>query len=112
MYKSLKILGAAAAFAVVSSAVSAAPMSSPADGLANGVSSSVIDVQGYRDRDHDGRRDGREFRGRWDRTCRRGPGGWYRINRFGERRPCRNWDGRGRRPDACVKVGPVWLCDY
>lgn len=46
------------------------------------------------------------------RSCERGPGGWHRHNRFGERRPCRQWDGRGRRPDACVKFGPIWYCDY
>jgi hypothetical protein len=46
------------------------------------------------------------------RSCERGPGGWHRHNQFGERRPCREWHGRGRRPDACVKFGPVWYCDY
>jgi hypothetical protein len=46
------------------------------------------------------------------RSCQRGSGGWHRHNRFGERRPCRRWDGRGRRPDACVKFGPIWYCDY
>ena len=46
------------------------------------------------------------------RSCERGPGGWHRHNRYGERRPCREWRGQGRRPDACVKFGPVWYCDY
>jgi hypothetical protein len=46
------------------------------------------------------------------RSCRRGPGGWHRHNRFGERRPCRQWRGQGRRPNACVRVGPIWYCDY
>jgi len=46
------------------------------------------------------------------RSCQRGPGGWHRHNRFGERRLCREWRGEGRRPDSCVRVGPVWFCDY
>jgi hypothetical protein len=46
------------------------------------------------------------------RSCQRGPGGWHRHNRFGERRPCREWRGGGRRPDYCVRVGPLWYCDY
>jgi hypothetical protein len=46
------------------------------------------------------------------RSCQRGPGGWHRHNRFGERRPCREWRGEGRRPDYCVRVGPLWYCDY
>jgi hypothetical protein len=46
------------------------------------------------------------------RSCQRGPGGWHRHNRFGERRLCREWRGEGRRPDGCVRVGPVWFCDY
>jgi hypothetical protein len=104
MFKPLKILAAAGLFAATASIASAAPATSgqASDGLTNGVSSSIIDVQ-YRDR---------EYRGRWDRGCRRGPGGWYRINRFGERRPCREWRGGGRRPDACVKAGPIYFCDY
>jgi len=46
------------------------------------------------------------------RSCERGPGGWHRHNRYGERRPCREWRGEGRRPDSCVKFGPIWYCDY
>ena len=46
------------------------------------------------------------------RSCERGRGGWHRHNRFGERRSCRRWDGRGQRPDTCVRVGPIWYCDY
>jgi hypothetical protein len=46
------------------------------------------------------------------RSCQRGPGGWHRHNRYGERRLCRRWDGRGRRPNACVQVGPIYYCDY
>jgi hypothetical protein len=46
------------------------------------------------------------------RSCKLGPGGWHRHNKFGERRPCRRWGGKGKRPDACIKVGPIWYCDY
>lgn len=46
------------------------------------------------------------------RVCARDRRGWHRHNRFGERRPCRQWRGTGRRPDSCVKVGPLWFCDY
>ena len=28
------------------------------------------------------------------------------------RRLCREWRGEGRRPDSCVRVGPLWYCDY
>lgn len=45
-------------------------------------------------------------------SCQRGPGGWHRHNQFGERRLCRAWRGRDRRPDFCVRVGPIWYCDY
>jgi len=46
------------------------------------------------------------------RSCQRGPGGWHRHNQFGDRRPCREWRGDGRRPDFWVRVGPIWYCDY
>lgn len=45
-------------------------------------------------------------------SCQRGPGGWHRHNQWGERRPCRTWRGQGPRPSACVKVGPIYYCDY
>jgi hypothetical protein len=87
-----KTFGIAAVLAAIASIANAAPatMGQVPDGLSNG----LIQVHG----DH--------------RTCRRDAGGWHRHNRFGERRTCREWDGRGRRPDACVKAGPVWFCDY
>jgi hypothetical protein len=53
------------------------------------------------------------------RSCRRGYRGWHRHVRI--RRPgpdrwvlrrCHRWHGRGRRPDNCVRVGPVRICDY
>lgn len=46
------------------------------------------------------------------RSCERGGRGWHRHNRFGERRPCREWRGEGRRPDSCVRFGRAWFCDY
>lgn len=46
------------------------------------------------------------------RVCARDRRGWHRHNRFGERRSCREWRGRGKRPDTCIKVGPIWYCDY
>lgn len=47
------------------------------------------------------------------RRCERGRNGiWHRHNRDGDRRPCREWRGDGRRPDSCVRFGPVWFCDY
>ena len=46
------------------------------------------------------------------RSCELGRRGWHRHNRYGERRPCREWRGEGRRPDRCVRVGPIWYCDY
>ena len=95
MYKSLKFLAAGALLAATASVASAAPASMTK--IEGGLSSQLLQV---------------EYRGKWDRACRRGPGGWYRINRFGERRPCREWRGHGKRPDACVKVGPLFFCDY
>jgi len=62
--------------------------------LPEGLNNDVIQVHGFH------------------RSCQRGPGGWHRHNRFGEWRPCREWRGGGPRPDACVRVGPIWYCDY
>ena len=92
MTRTAKTLGAAAILAAIASIASAAPatMGHVPDGLSNG----LIQVHG----EH--------------RSCRRDGGGWHRHNRLGERRQCREWDGRGRRPDACVRVGPIYYCDY
>lgn len=43
-------------------------------------------------------------------SCARDRYGWHRHNEWGERFPCRRWNGRGARPDFCVRVGPVWFC--
>jgi hypothetical protein len=90
--RTLKTLAAASLFAASASVAGAAPMSvgQVPDGLSNG----VVQVHGRH------------------RSCERGGRGWHRHNRFGERRPCREWRGEGRRPDYCVRVGRVWFCDY
>jgi hypothetical protein len=92
MIRTLKTLAAGALLAVAASAAGAAPANMSQ--LPDGVSNDVVRVHGYH------------------RSCERGPGGWHRHNRYGERRPCREWSGGGRRPDYCVRVGPVWYCDY
>jgi len=88
----LKAVGAAVLLAATASIAGAAPatLSLTPEGLSN----NVIQVHGNH------------------RSCERGPRGWHRHNRFGEWRPCREWRGEGRRPDACVRVGPIWMCDY
>jgi hypothetical protein len=92
MRTTIKTLALAGLFAAAASVAGAAP--SNVGQMVDGVSNGVTQVHGGH------------------RSCERGPGGWHRHNRYGERRHCRTWDGRGRRPDACVKFGPVWYCDY
>jgi hypothetical protein len=94
MTRTVKILAAASLLAAAASMASAAraAIGQLPDGVY--VSSVLVRVHG----EH--------------RSCERGARGWHRHNRFGERRPCREWYGRGRRPDSCVRVGPVWYCDY
>jgi hypothetical protein len=99
MYKSIRIAAAAVLLAASAGIANAGPANVGQAGDGIRANDLLLQVEGPRGR-------------RFDRSCRRGPGGWYRYNRFGERRPCRNWDGRGRRPDACVKFGPAWFCDY
>jgi len=88
----LKSLTAAAVLATTASLAVAAPGSG--SHVPGGLSNNLIQVHGNH------------------RSCERGGRGWHRHNRFGERRPCREWRGQGRRPDACVRVGPIWYCDY
>jgi hypothetical protein len=92
MITSLKILAVAGLLTAAATLANAGPASlgTPGDSLNNG----VILVHGNH------------------RACERDRHGWHRHNRFGERRPCRVWHGRGRRPDYCVRVGPLWYCDY
>jgi hypothetical protein len=92
MARSFTAIAAAMSFALTASLASAAPINvaQPQQHLANG----VVKVHGRH------------------RTCEHGARGWHRHNRMGERRPCREWHGKGRRPDSCVRVGPLWYCDY
>lgn len=46
------------------------------------------------------------------RSCQLGKRGWHRHNDWGQRRPCRVWQGGGKRPDFCIRVGNFWYCDY
>jgi hypothetical protein len=92
MIGTLKTAVAAAVLAATASLAGAAP--SHVGQLADGASSGVVKVHG----DH--------------RHCARDRYGWHRHNRFGERRRCREWRGEGRRPDHCVRFGPLWFCDY
>jgi Spy/CpxP family protein refolding chaperone len=92
MIGTLKTMAAAAVLAATASMASAAPANMSQ--VPAGVSGDVVQVHGNH------------------RSCQRGPGGWHRHNRNGERRQCREWRGQGRRPDACVKFGPIWYCDY
>lgn len=92
VFGTLKVAATAALLAATASMAGANP--STVGQLLNGGDSPVVRVHGYH------------------RSCERGPGGWHRHNQFGERRPCREWRGRGPRPDYCVRVGPLWYCDY
>jgi hypothetical protein len=92
MIGTLKTLAAAGLFAAAASVAGASPAGMAQ--VADGVGSGIVQVHG----DH--------------RSCKKDWLGWHRHNRHGERRHCREWDGRGRRPDYCVKVGPIWICDY
>jgi hypothetical protein len=96
MDKPLKILAMTALFALTASVANAAPAN--VGQVTSGLSNGLVQVEGPH---HP-----------YERSCHRGPGGWYRYNRHGERRVCREWRGEGKRPDACVKFGPVWFCDY
>jgi hypothetical protein len=92
MAGTVKTLAAAALLASSASMAGAVPAS--VRHLSESVSSDLVLVHG----DH--------------RSCQRDRRGWHRHNRYGERRPCRVWRGGGRRPDYCVRVGPIWYCDY
>jgi len=89
----LKALAAAAMLASATS-LAAAPAPSSINQLPGDARGLIVQVHG----DH--------------ASCRRDRRGWHRHNRWGERRSCRRWDGRGKRPDLCVRVGPIWYCDY
>lgn len=90
--KIFRTIAAAGILAATASMASAAP--TPMTPIPDGAMNGVIKVHGNH------------------RVCAQDRRGWHRHNRFGERRPCREWRGTGRRPDSCVKVGPLWFCDY
>jgi len=92
MVGTLKTLTAAALLAATASMAGAAPVS--VRQVPDGLSTGLVQVHGNH------------------RSCERGGRGWHRHNRYGERRECREWRGQGRRPDSCVRAGPVWICDY
>lgn len=89
------LIGAAGAGLLAASyvAAGAAPLQAPSAG-ATAPGAGVTQVHGFH------------------RDCRRGPGGWHRHNKWGERRACRAWRGQGKRPDFCVKIGALYYCDY
>jgi hypothetical protein len=88
----IKVLAVAGFLAGTASIASAAPVAvAPVDGVGH---SNIIKVHG----DH--------------RSCQRDRRGWHRHNQWGERRSCRRWRGKGKRPQYCVQVGPVYYCDY
>jgi len=91
MLKILMKLAAASLLAMTAFGASAAP---PTGHFARGVENELVRVHGAH------------------RSCERGPYGWHRHNRYGERRSCREWRGEGRRPDYCIRVGRVYYCDY
>ena len=91
--KSLTGAAAACVLALSFTAAGAAPMQGTAAGT-TAPGSNIIQVHG------------KHF------SCERGPGGWHRHNKWGQRRACKPWRGKGKRPDACIKVGPLWYCDY
>jgi Spy/CpxP family protein refolding chaperone len=92
MTRTLKTLAVAGLLAATASLASAAPVS--VGQVPAGVANGLVQIHG----DH--------------RSCERDRRGWHRHNRNGERRECREWRGEGRRPDSCVRVGPVWYCEY
>lgn len=92
MIGSFKTLAAATLLVSTASMAGATPTN--IGQLSEGLNGSVVLVHG----DH--------------RSCQHDRRGWHRHNRYGERRPCRVWRGEGRRPDYCVRVGPLWYCDF
>jgi hypothetical protein len=92
MLATMKTIATTALLAAMASTANTAPVNF--SHVADRLNRDLVQVHGYH------------------RSCERGPGGWHRHNRYGERRHCREWRGEGRRPDYCVRVGPLWYCDY
>jgi hypothetical protein len=93
MNGTLKALAAATVLAATASLAGAAPVTKLGS-VAEKADSSVLEVHGLH------------------QHCARDRYGWHRHNQWGERRRCRTWRGSGPRPDFCVRVGPLWICDY
>jgi hypothetical protein len=89
----MKILAAAGFLAASAMAASASPSS--VGQMGSGVTDGLIKVH------------------RCHASCERGRNGWHRhVGNNCARRACRPWRGKGRRPENCVKFGPVWYCEY
>lgn len=91
--KTLTGAAAACVLALSFTAAGAAPLGAPGAGAAT-PDSLITKVHGFH------------------QSCQKGPGGWHRHNKWGQRRPCKPWYGKGKRPNACIKVGPIFYCDY
>lgn len=92
MVRTLKVAAAAGLLAATASVGAAAPVQPGA--VAKPAGAGIAHVHGSH------------------RSCVRWRGSWHRHNQWGEWRRCRVWRGDGRRPDVCVKLGPLWYCDY
>jgi hypothetical protein len=90
MLKALAVAAVLASTAPLAGAVPAAKLGPAAEGAESG----VLKVHGNHE------------------YCARDRYGWHRHNVWGERRRCRPWRGSGPRPDFCIQLGPVWICDY
>jgi hypothetical protein len=88
-----RALAVAALLAAVAPLAGAAPAAS-IGAMTQETESSVLKVHGFH------------------QQCARDRYGWHRHNQWGERRSCRQWRGPGPRPDFCVQIGPIWICDY
>jgi hypothetical protein len=93
MTATFKTLASAAILAATAALASAGPVPNVGD-MGRGPASSVLKVHGFH------------------QHCEHDRYGWHRHNQWGERRRCREWRGRGPRPDFCVRVGALWVCDY
>jgi hypothetical protein len=93
MTRTFKTLAVAAFLASTASLAGAAPVTNVGD-IAGKPSGNLLRVHGFHE------------------YCARDRYGWHRHNLWGERRRCRQWRGIGPRPDFCVRVGPIWICDY
>src|SRR5262245_10639139 len=101
MRGTLTALAAAALLAAGASLAAAAPAATLGGMAGNGAGNAAQEADGGVLKVHG-----------FHEHCARDRYGWHRHNQWGERRRCREWRGRGPRPDFCVRVGPLWVCDY